>query len=213
MTLDRETGTGQLGWFSQLGITHTQTFTLPPDTSGELTLAGDRGVIAVLLGGRRVTTVSDATLQDPHQRRVRDLRRPGQLRRGRHHCHDLLTAVLADAVALACLAVLLATAVLHLPWRREAAVAVAATVVVLATGLVDLAAFEDTVRALLPVVVFLVTILVVSDVCARAGLFAAAARVVGGASRRPARTGCWSACSCSRLSSPWCSASTPPWCC
>jgi arsenical pump membrane protein len=60
-----------------------------------------------------------------------------------------LTAVLADAVALACLAVLLATAILHLPWRREAAVAVAATVVVLATGLMDLEAFEDTVRELL----------------------------------------------------------------
>ena len=59
---------------------------------------------------------------------------------------------------------------------------------VLATGLVGLAALEDTVRELLPVVVFLVTILVVSDVCARAGLFAAAARLVGGASRgRPDR--------------------------
>ena len=43
-------------------------------------------------------------------------------------------------------------------------------------------------RELLPVVLFLVTILVVSDVCARAGLFAAAARLVGGASRgRPDR--------------------------
>ena len=45
---------------------------------------------------------------------------------------------------------------------------------------------EDTVRELLPVVVFLVTILVVSDVCARAGLFAAAARLVGRRQPRPA---------------------------
>jgi arsenical pump membrane protein len=99
-----------------------------------------------------------------------------------------LTAVLADAVALAALAGLLGAAILHLPWRQEAAAAVAAVVVVLATGLVDLDAAADTVRQLLPVVVFLVTILVVSDVCARAGLFAAAARMVCRASGgRPAR--------------------------
>jgi len=96
--------------------------------------------------------------------------------------------VLADGVALAALAGLLVTAILHLPWRQEAAAAVVATLVVLATGLVDVHAAADTVRELLPVVVFLVTILVVADVCARAGLFAAAARVVGRASRgRPER--------------------------
>ncbi len=49
----------------------------------------------------------------------------------------------------------------------------------LATGLVDRHALVDTVRELFPVVVFLVTILVVADVCARAGVFAAAARLVG----------------------------------
>jgi len=95
-----------------------------------------------------------------------------------------VTDLVADGVALACLAVLLLTATLHLPWRREAVVAVVATAVVLTTGLVDRDALEATVRELLPVVLFLVTILVVSDVCARAGLFAAAARLVGGASRR-----------------------------
>jgi arsenical pump membrane protein len=99
-----------------------------------------------------------------------------------------LTDVLADAAALAALAALLAAAILHLPWRQESAVAVAATSVVLATGLVSRHRLEDTVRSLLPVVVFLVTILVVADVCARAGLFSAAARVVGRASRdRPDR--------------------------
>jgi arsenical pump membrane protein len=60
---------------------------------------------------------------------------------------------------------------------------VGATLVVLGAGLVGRDELEDTVRELLPVVVFLVTILVVSDVCARAGLFAAAARLVGTASR------------------------------
>jgi arsenical pump membrane protein len=101
---------------------------------------------------------------------------------------DLLGGLLADTVALAALVALLVTAILHLPWRQESAVAVAATVVVLATGLVGRDQLEDNVRELLPVVVFLVTILVVADVCARAGLFAAAARVVGRASRgRPDR--------------------------
>ena len=99
-----------------------------------------------------------------------------------------MTDLLADAVALVALAALLVTAILHLPWRQEAAVAVVATVVVLATGLVGRDELEDTVRALFPVVVFLVTILVVSDVCARAGVFAAAARLVGRASHgRPDR--------------------------
>ena len=96
--------------------------------------------------------------------------------------------VLADGVALVALAVLLVTATLHTTWRREAVIAVAATLLVLATGLVGPDSLEGTLRQLLPVVVFLVTILVVSDVCARAGLFAAAARVVGGASGgRPGR--------------------------
>ena len=99
-----------------------------------------------------------------------------------------MTGLLADAVALGALAVLLTAAILHLPWRQETAVAVGATVVVLLTGLVSRADLEATIRALLPVVVFLVTILVVSDVCARAGLFVAAARVVGRASDgRPER--------------------------
>lgn len=91
-------------------------------------------------------------------------------------------------MALVALAALLVTAILHLSWRQESAVAVAATLVVLATGLVGRHQLEGTVRSLLPVVVFLVTILVVADVCARSGLFSAAARVVGRASHeRPDR--------------------------
>jgi arsenical pump membrane protein len=113
---------------------------------------------------------------------------PHASRRGRSRLNADLGSLLADAAALAALAVLLVVAILHLPWRREAAAALVATAVVLATGLVDRHAVADTVRELLPVLVFLVTILVVADVCARAGLFAAAARVVGRASRgRPRR--------------------------
>jgi arsenical pump membrane protein len=99
-----------------------------------------------------------------------------------------LTAALGDAVALAALVALLVAATLHLPWRGEAAVAVAAAAAVMATGLVGSGPLWDSVRALLPVVVFLVSILVVSDLCARAGLFAAAAGVVAAAGRgRPER--------------------------
>ena len=47
-----------------------------------------------------------------------------------------------------------------------------------ATGILDREATGSTLRHLGPVVAFLVTILVVADVCARAGLFKAAARVV-----------------------------------
>src|SRR5689334_13514346 len=87
--------------------------------------------------------------------------RSGRPRRP-HADHGALTGVVdvvADAAALAALVTLLVAAILHLPWRQEAAVAVVATGVVLATGLVGSAALEDTVRELFPVVVFLVTIL------------------------------------------------------
>ena len=98
------------------------------------------------------------------------------------------TTLAADAIALGALAVLLVTATVHTTWRREAAISVGAAVVVAVTGLLTLRALGDTVAELMPVVVFLVTILVVSDVCARAGLFAAAARIIGGAARgRPDR--------------------------
>ena len=50
-----------------------------------------------------------------------------------------------------------------------------AALATLATGILAWSDVEDTLRHLGPVVLFLVTILVVSDVCARAGLFAAAA--------------------------------------
>ncbi|WP_036508286.1 SLC13 family permease [Nocardioides sp. URHA0020] len=80
-----------------------------------------------------------------------------------------------DLIAVAALVALLTTAYAHPSGRVEAGVGVLAAVATLATGLLTRSDVEDTLRHLGPVVLFLVTILVVSDVCARAGLFAAAA--------------------------------------
>ena len=79
-----------------------------------------------------------------------------------------------DVIPVVVLVALLATAYTHPRGRVEAGVALAATVVTLATGLLPWSRVEATLRHLAPVVVFLVTILVVADVCGRAGLFRAA---------------------------------------
>jgi arsenical pump membrane protein len=80
-----------------------------------------------------------------------------------------------DLVPVAALLALLVTAYLHPRGRVEAAVGLVAAGVTLATGLLTWDDVEETLQHLGPVVLFLVTILVVSDVCARAGLFSAAA--------------------------------------
>ncbi|MFC7494435.1 MULTISPECIES: SLC13 family permease [unclassified Nocardioides] len=91
-----------------------------------------------------------------------------------------------DVIPVAALAALLVTAYVHPRGRVEALVGLAAAAVTLATGLLAWSDVEDTVRHLGPVVLFLVTILVVADVCGRAGLFrAAAARVREVAHGRP----------------------------
>ena len=93
-----------------------------------------------------------------------------------------------DAVPLAALAVLLATAYVHPSARAELGIGLAAAVATLATGILSRDEVEAVLRQLGPVVLFLVTILVVADVCARAGLFtAAAARVRGASGGRPVR--------------------------
>ena len=93
-----------------------------------------------------------------------------------------------DAVPLAALAVLLVTAYVHPRARTELAVGLGAAAVTLATGLLDAGDVVDVLRHLGPVVLFLVTILVVADVCARAGLFAAAAaRIREASADRPVR--------------------------
>jgi arsenical pump membrane protein len=95
---------------------------------------------------------------------------------------------LIDAVPVAALLALLATAYAHPRRRVEALVAAAAAAATLATGILARGQVRDAVGDLAPVVLFLATILVVADVCARAGLFTAAAHLVRSASRsRPQR--------------------------
>ncbi|HEY0949429.1 SLC13 family permease [Nocardioides sp.] len=99
-----------------------------------------------------------------------------------------LVALMIDGVPLAALLVLLATAYAHPSARVELALGLLAVAMVLPTGILSRAEIAATLRHLGPVVAFLVTILVVADVCARAGLFAAAAaRVRAASGGRPAR--------------------------
>jgi arsenical pump membrane protein len=86
---------------------------------------------------------------------------------------------LADVVVVAALAGMLAVAFGHPRGRVEAGTGVVCVAATLSTGLVSLDEAREAVDRLAPVVAFLVTILVVSDVCARAGVFTAAAQRVG----------------------------------
>lgn len=86
--------------------------------------------------------------------------------------------LLEHGVPLVALAALLATAYRHPRPLVEAAVALGAATVTLAAGSVPLDDAGTALAELAPVVVFLVTILVVAEVCARAGVFAAAAAAV-----------------------------------
>jgi arsenical pump membrane protein len=90
---------------------------------------------------------------------------------------------LSDVVVVLALGAMLAVAFGHPRGRVEAGVAAVCTAATLSTGLVTFGEAWTAVRHLAPVVAFLVTILVVSDVCSRAGLFDAAAQRVGAWSR------------------------------
>ncbi len=81
-------------------------------------------------------------------------------------------------VPVVALVVLLATAVGHPRGRVEAVIAVAAAGATMAAGGLDWVGVRGVVEHLGPVVLFLVTILVVGDVCAKAGVFVRAAGVV-----------------------------------
>jgi arsenical pump membrane protein len=99
---------------------------------------------------------------------------------------------LPDVIVLACLLTLLVVAVRHPSGWVEATFAVGATAVTLATGVLHASDVRRVVEDLGPVLVFLVAILVVADVCARAGLFRWAAGLVllrSGASRSRLFTG------------------------
>jgi arsenical pump membrane protein len=86
---------------------------------------------------------------------------------------------LSDVVVVVALGGMLAVGFGHPRGRVEAGVAVLCAGATLATGLLTYDEARAAVADLAPVVAFLVTILVVSDVCARAGVFAAAAQRVG----------------------------------
>jgi arsenical pump membrane protein len=95
---------------------------------------------------------------------------------------------LTDIVPVAALLALLVTAYAHPRGRVELLVGVVAAGATLAVGGLDVDEVGTVLADLAPVVVFLATILVVADVCARAGVFAAAAHVARTASReRPQR--------------------------
>lgn len=59
VTVDRTAGTGTLAWFTRTAQDHDEPFTVPPGLTGELSLVDDHGILAVLVGGRRVATVTD----------------------------------------------------------------------------------------------------------------------------------------------------------
>jgi hypothetical protein len=65
VTVDRDAGTGTMTWFSLVGSTHTEQFSVPAGLAEDLALVDDHGVVAVLVGGRRVTTVVDPVLKPP----------------------------------------------------------------------------------------------------------------------------------------------------
>lgn len=91
---------------------------------------------------------------------------------------------LVDLSALVALGALLVVAYAHPRRQVEAGVSLAAAgaavVIGTASGVVDGAALTGTVERLLPVVGFLAAILVVAEVCDRAGLFVAAGRLLRG---------------------------------
>ncbi|HET6939757.1 MAG TPA: WD40 repeat domain-containing protein, partial [Nocardioides sp.] len=65
VTLDRDAGTGTMTWFSLVGSTHEEPFSVPAGLAEDLALVDDHGVVAVLVGGRRVVTVDDPVLKPP----------------------------------------------------------------------------------------------------------------------------------------------------
>lgn len=65
VTVDRDAGTGTMGWSSLLGSTHTEQFTVPSGLASDVAVVDDHGVVVVLVGGRRVATVVDPVLKPP----------------------------------------------------------------------------------------------------------------------------------------------------
>ena len=95
-----------------------------------------------------------------------------------------MPSVVVDCLVVAVLAVLLGVAFRHPRGKVEAAAGLAAAAVVLAVHAVGVRAARDEVDRLFPVVAFLVAILVVSELCAAEGVFAAVGGLVARAGRR-----------------------------
>ena len=93
---------------------------------------------------------------------------------------------LIDALTVTALVVLLVVAFVHPRAWVELTAGLLAAGAVVAVGAVDLAGAVDEVRLLFPVVAFLAAILVVAELCAAEGVFAAVGGVVARASRREA---------------------------
>ena len=99
-----------------------------------------------------------------------------------------MPAALVDVTAVLALAGLLVVAFVHPRGRVEAGTGLAAAALMLGIGAVTWAVAEDAVRELFPVVAFLAAILVVAELCAAEGVFAAVGDVVARAARgRPQR--------------------------
>ncbi|WP_344732810.1 SLC13 family permease [Nocardioides fonticola] len=99
-----------------------------------------------------------------------------------------MSTLLRETVAVAALLALLVTAWRHLGPRGEAAAALLTSAAVLAVGAVSPSDAGDALERLAPVVLFLAAVLVVADVCGRAGLFTVAAtRVARFAGDSPVR--------------------------
>ena len=94
---------------------------------------------------------------------------------------------LVHVVAVAALVLMLAVAFAHPRGRVEVLAGLVAAGGVLAVGAVDLSRAADEVRLLFPVVAFLVAILVVAELCAVEGVFAAVGATVARLSRRDPR--------------------------
>jgi arsenical pump membrane protein len=88
-----------------------------------------------------------------------------------------------DVLTVTALVAMLVVAFLHPPAWVEVLVGVAAAGVVLACGAVDVSGAAEQVRLLLPVAGFLVAILVVAEMCAAEGVFAAVGGIVARAAR------------------------------
>jgi arsenical pump membrane protein len=92
-------------------------------------------------------------------------------------------SALVDVIAVGALVLLLVVAFWHPRGSVEVVAGAVAAGAVIASGAVDLAGAWQQARLLLPVVTFLAGILVVAEMCAAEGLFAAVGSVVARASR------------------------------